>query len=104
MTDSSEGSLQPLPCLGVLPGSCCPHYSKDPERRPAFTAMVQNGELGEGIAIDDGCAAHYVDGRLSRIVSAVPDAAAYRVRRVGDSVVEEPFEGIDLVSVLDLKA
>jgi len=27
-----------LPCLGLLPGSCCPHYDSEAERRPTSTA------------------------------------------------------------------
>ena len=34
VTDSIPGDLTALPCLGLLAGSCCPHYDGEAERRP----------------------------------------------------------------------
>jgi len=34
VTDSVAGPLTALPCLGFLPGSNCPHYDSERERRP----------------------------------------------------------------------
>ena len=67
--------------LGIAAGSCCPHYSSEPERQPAFTAAVENGDLPEGIAIDDGVAI-LVDGRNPvQAFSARMGASAYHVRK-----------------------
>jgi dipeptidase E len=35
------GDLAPLECLGFLPGSNCPHYDGEPERRPAYHRFIQ---------------------------------------------------------------
>ncbi len=34
LTDSFEADLRPLECLGLLKGSCCPHYHGDPGPAP----------------------------------------------------------------------
>jgi peptidase E len=33
VTDSWAGELRPFDCLGFLPGSCCPHYDGEGNRR-----------------------------------------------------------------------
>lgn len=37
LTDSFADGLRPLEGLGFLPGSCCPHYDGEPQRRPSIT-------------------------------------------------------------------
>src|SRR5262245_33356046 len=66
VTDSWADRLRPLDCMGFLPGSCCPHYDGEAERRPAYHALVREGEIAPGYAIDDGVAAHFRNGRLER--------------------------------------
>ena len=79
VTDSWADRLRPLECMGFLPGSCCPHYDGEVERRPAYHALVQSGDLKPGYAIEDAVAAHFRDGRLERVVSKKAGAKAYHV-------------------------
>lgn len=88
-TDAVPGDLQVLSCLGYLKGSFCPHYDSEKDRRPSFQRMIQNGLLGEGLAADDGAAAHYIDEQLSNAISSRPDARVYRVFRFDGDVREE---------------
>jgi dipeptidase E len=88
VTDSFGPVLTPLNNgLGFLHGSFCPHYDGQPERRPAFHKLVADG-LPPGYAADDGCALHFVDGQLKRIVSSRANARAYRVELVNGKTVE----------------
>ncbi|CAA9586036.1 MAG: Peptidase E [uncultured Thermomicrobiales bacterium] len=89
VTDSViPGGLAALPCLGFLPGSNCPHYDGEAERRPAYHRLLAAGEIGDGYAADDGVALHYVGDRLMRIVGSRSGARAYRVERRDGKVVE----------------
>lgn len=36
VTDSWAGGLRPIDGLGFLPGSCCPHYDGEADRRPSY--------------------------------------------------------------------
>jgi len=90
LTDSMAGDLMPLPCLGFLPGSCCPHYSGEAERKPAFESYIAAGKMPNGIAIDDGAAVHFVDGRPYRIAAGRVGAGAYLVKRSSDGVSTQP--------------
>ncbi len=87
VTDSF-GPLRPL-CdgLGLLPGSHCPHYDGEPERRPAYHRFVADGLPG-GVAADDGVGLHYVGTELFGAVTSRPGARAYRVEPVDGRVVE----------------
>ncbi|HSS51907.1 MAG TPA: peptidase E [Thermoanaerobaculia bacterium] len=80
LTDSFEGDLRPLECLGLLKGSACPHYDGDPERRPTYHRLVRTGVLLPGLAIDDGAAVHFVDDEIRGVVASRPGVTAYRVQ------------------------
>jgi dipeptidase E len=91
VTDSWAGSLRPLDCLGFIPGSCCPHYDSEPERRPSYHALLAQGTVKPGIAIEDGVAAHYRNGRLERVVSSRERARAYHLTIASGVVREDPI-------------
>ena len=78
VTDSFGPELAPMECLGLLPGSACPHYDGEERRRPVYTRLVAEG-LAPGVAADDDVALHYVDTDLQEVVSSRRGAAAYRV-------------------------
>lgn len=77
-----------LDCLGFLPGSSCPHYDTEPERRPAYMRFMNAREVKPGIAIQDHVAAHYVDGLLHRVVSAKEGKQAFHVSCDGEVAIE----------------
>ena len=79
VTDSFGDVLEPIPCLGFLEGSNCPHYDGEVKRRPSYQEMVANKKITPGIATDDGVALHYVNNKLENIVSSRPSAKAYKV-------------------------
>src|SRR5204862_1592526 len=66
VTDSFGPDLASIRCLGLLPGSNCPHYDGESNRRPAYQRLVGEAMPG-GHAADDGVALHYVDGALHRV-------------------------------------
>ena len=88
ITDSSPGALTPLPCLGWLPGTACPHYDGEAERRPSFHRSLAEKRIPGGYAADDGVALHFVDDELHEVVTSRPNARAYRLENEGDLVVE----------------
>ena len=82
-----------MPCLGFLPGSNCPHYDGEKERRPAYQRLVASGEIAPGYADDDGVGLHFVDDALIEVVSARPPATAYRLERAEDGrAIETPLD------------
>lgn len=98
VTDSVADQLLPLDCLGFLPGSCCPHYDGEAERRPAYHRLLLSGSICAGIAIDDRVAVHFRGSEVHRIVTARERASAYRVR-VMDGVVQEEAMPVDLIKI-----
>ena len=76
-TDSfSLDRLEPLhDGLGFLPGSHCPHYDGEEQRRPLYNRLVGEGFPG-GIAIDDDAAVLYVGTQIAEVVSARQGATA----------------------------
>jgi peptidase E len=87
LTDSVADSYTSMNGLGLLSGSNCVHYNT-PDRRLAYHAMIEKGELSAGIACPDGVMAHYRGDQLSRAVSLVPERQAYFVEKGDGSIVE----------------
>jgi dipeptidase E len=90
LTDSFDGDLRPLQCLGFLRGSCCPHYDGEAARRPTYHQLVRRGDLLPGFAIDDGVALHFLGDDLHHVATSRPRVNAYRVRMSNGAVQEEP--------------
>ena len=67
-----------MDCLGLLPGSACPHYDGEERRRPVYTQLVSDG-LAPGIAADDDVGVHFVGTELREVVTSREGATAYRV-------------------------
>ncbi|GGO08204.1 peptidase E [Saccharibacillus kuerlensis] len=96
VTDSVTGQLGVIEALGLLPGSHCPHYDGEAERRPAYREMLEKGEIESGIAADDGAALHYREGELYQVVSSREQAAAYQVINRSGNVCEDKLESVFL--------
>jgi len=93
VTDSLGPELVPLrDGLGILPGSFCPHYDGEPDRRPAYHRFVREKRLPPGLAADDGVALHFAGTELVEAVACRPGAAAYRVGAEGEVVTETRVE------------
>ena len=87
VTDSFGPDLAAMECLGVLPGSACPHYDGEEQRRPVYTRLVADG-LPPGVAADDDVALQFVGTELREAVTSREGAAAYRVEAGGERVLE----------------
>ena len=83
LTDSYGDTPEPIECLGILSGSCCPHYDGEVKRRPAFEQAIQEEKMMAGYALDDGAALHYVDKELRHVISSRSEASAYYVNKPG---------------------
>jgi dipeptidase E len=79
VTDSFGPELDSLrDGLGILPGSFCPHYDGEEQRRPVYRALVDGG-FPAGYAADDCAALHFEGTELREVVSSRVGARAYRV-------------------------
>ena len=91
LTDSFSDGLRPLNCLGFLPGSCCPHYDGEVERRPLYHKLLSAGEISAGIAIEDWTGVHFKGSEIHRVVTSKRGSRAYSMRSVYGSVQETPL-------------
>jgi len=83
VTDSFGPELAAMDCLGFLPGSACPHYDSEEQRRPTYRQLVADG-FPAGVAADDPVGLHYVGTELREVVTTCEDATAYRVGTEGE--------------------
>jgi peptidase E len=88
VTDSFGPQLEGMrDGLGFLPGSGCPHYDGEEQRRPVYQRLVREG-FPAGIALDDLAGAHFVDTRLEAVLATSETAAGYRVGPEGEERIE----------------
>jgi peptidase E len=92
LTDSFSDGLRPLNGLGFLPGSCCPHYDGEVQRRPSYHRLLASGDISGGVAIEDWTGVHFKSNEIYRVVSAKRGARAYSLRAVHGSVQEVPLK------------
>jgi peptidase E len=76
--------------LGLLSGSCCPHYDGEPQRRPTYRRLVEAGFPG-GYAVDDAAALVFEGTELLEVVASTPGARAFRVTLGPDGAEEAPL-------------
>lgn len=100
ITDSWAEELRVMSCLGLLRGTCCPHFDSEPDRRPSVHAMVQNRVVDEVLALDDGVGAHFVGTKHVATISARARGTGYRVRLRRGVVSEEALPVIRLAEKL----
>ncbi len=93
LTDSFSDGLRPLDCLGFLPGSCCPHYDGEAQRRPSYHRLLTSGEISAGVAIEDWTGVHFKGSEIHRVIASKRGARAYSMRAVHGSVQEVPLPG-----------
>ncbi len=91
VTDSWAEELRPIDTLGFLPGSCCPHYDGEVDRRPSYHRLLSQKSILPGVAIDDWTGVHFVDTEIHRVIATKP-AAAYRLTINGGAVIETPLD------------
>ena len=87
VTDSFGPELAPMECLGFLPGSACPHYDGEEQRRPVYRRLVADG-FPAGVAADDDVGLRYDGTALTEIVTSRAGATAYRVAPDGEHPLE----------------
>ena len=76
LSDSVGPGLKPLKGISLISGSCTPHSSEE-KRIDQFELNIKNGELPPGLAIDDGVAVLFIDGKPSEVYSSRKNHKAY---------------------------
>lgn len=88
-----DNRLSSIEGLGLIKGSCTPHYDGESNRRPDLHRLLENEEIISGVGIDDGAAILFQGQQITEVVSSRPKAKAYRVKLAEDEqVVEESLE------------
>jgi dipeptidase E len=92
------GKSSALSCLGMLPGSCSPHFNGEARRRADFRRLISSNALPPGIGIDDGVAVLYREQAIAEVVSNKDGATAYRLAPKSGTVAMEALSATQLMS------
>ena len=76
LSDSVGPGFNPIRGINLISGSCTPH-SSNIERINEFALNIKNNKLPKGIAIDDGVAVVFIDGKPTDVYSSRKNHKAY---------------------------
>ena len=93
LSDSVGPGFKPLRGINLISGSCTPH-SSNIERINQFESDIKNNKLPQGIAIDDGVAVVFVDGKPSEVYSSRKNHTAYFLDKDKKVNLEEYIKNI----------
>jgi dipeptidase E len=82
--------LTPAPLrdgLGLVPGSACPHYDAEPQRRPLYRSLVDEG-FPPGYAVDNDVALVFREAELVEAMTVRAGAGAYRVEPGAETPIQ----------------
>ena len=96
ITDSWASNLNVMDCLDFVPECCCPHYDGEADRRPSVHNMIDLGKISSCIAVEDGAAVHYKNGKLLTSISFYKDKKSYLVKQEDSKILEEVLPSIQL--------
>ena len=80
LTDSDGPGFKSMNGIGLLSGSFTPHYS-DSKRAEKYRENIKNKTLPDGIAVDDGVAVLFIDGKPTEVYSSRKGHNAYFVNQ-----------------------
>lgn len=81
LTDSFGEGYEALPCLGLLKGSCCPHYDGEADRQSRYQELINKNAMPEGLALDDGAAALFINEKFDRVITSSPSKKIYQIKK-----------------------
>ncbi len=76
LSDSLGPGFNPIKGINLISGSCTPH-SSNIDRINQFESDIKNNKLPNGIAIDDGVAVVFIDGKPTEVYSSRKNHKAY---------------------------
>tara|TARA_B100000965_G_scaffold271969_1_gene230076 strand:- start:109 stop:798 length:690 start_codon:yes stop_codon:yes gene_type:complete len=93
LSDSVGPGFNHLRGINLISGSCTPH-SSNIERINQFESDIKNNKLPQGIAIDDGVAVVFVDGKPTEVYSSRKNHTAYFLNKDKKVNLEEYIKNI----------
>ena len=96
ITDSWASNLNYIDCLGILPGSCCPHYDSEKDRRPSVHKFIENEKIKSVYAIEDGAAIHFKDDAPYKNISFFKNSKVFFVDKQNSIVQEKPQKMVSI--------
>ena len=96
ITDSWASNLNYIDCLGILPGSCCPHYDSEKDRRPSVHKFIEQENIKSVYAIEDGAAIHFVDDAPYKNISFFKDSKVFFVDKQNSIIQEKPQKMVNI--------
>ena len=78
--------------MGLIPGTCCPHYDSEKDRKPSVHKFIKDGKIKSTYAIEDGAAMHFIEDKPFKNISFFKDSKVYNVKEKNGQIVDEPLD------------
>ena len=74
--------------MGLLNGSCCPHYNSEKDRKPSVHRFISDKKESSVYSIEDGAAIHFKDDKPYKNISFFEGAKVFVVEEKNNSIIE----------------
>ena len=92
ITDSIESNLSIMNCLGLIKGTCCPHFDEEKERMSYVEKVINKKLIKNCIAIEGNSALHIKDGNYFRNISFGKRKRSYFLSRGKGKIQKVSFK------------
>ena len=96
ITDSWASNLNIMDCLSILPGTCCPHYDSEADRRPIVHKLIEENTISECYASEDGAAIHFDNGEFKTALTFYKDSKSYLIKKENGKIIEDELPSVDI--------
>ena len=93
LSDYAGPGYNPIRGINLISGSCTPH-SSNIQRIDQFELEIKNNKLPQGMAIDDGVAVVFIDGKPTEVYSSRKNHTAYFLEKNKKINLEEYIKNI----------
>ena len=74
--------------LGLIDGSCCPHFDTEIKMQDFYKSKIQTMEIKPGFALEDETGLHFVDGKLTNAIKSIESKKAIKIDARGETIIE----------------
>ncbi len=96
ITDSWADDLKIIDGLGLIEGTCCPHYDEEASRIPFVEKALKNREIDSCIAIEGNCALHFKNGNAYSSLSFGGNKNSFYVSIKDGNLISSAHKSVEL--------
>ena len=97
LSDSRPIALSRVESLGLLKGSCSPHYHSSKDRAAIYQDMILNGKMKPGYGLDENAGLYFENGKVAKVLAGDAKSKVYKVSVENGAISEQVLDPVIIV-------